>query len=379
MCTGLKKCMPTKFSGRLSGCAMSSMRRLDVLDAITVVGATWSSSSASTFCLTPKFSTMASITQSTSRSPVVSSCGVMDASTSLARSCLSLPFFTWRASCLAASPMPRSSAGRVMSFMRVGTPRSALVQAMPPPMMPAPRTAALRTGVPVLAWRLNIFLIDWSFRNTCTSALAACVRATWPNTVASSVSAPARSWLAACAIICKAICAAGCWRAVSGATLASAASKIGVRSAAGMLTGSRLRCCCAAQSTSPAMARRSRVSAASRRASGATTSFTTPTASAESALLGWPPPTQSQATAGPARRESRTVPPKPGNKPSLTSGTPTLALLAITRRLLAMASSNPPPRAKPLMAHTLGTGRSSKRLRMALLSNTSAVMASAGC
>ncbi|MNT49304.1 hypothetical protein D3C72_1861470 [compost metagenome] len=85
------------------------------------------------------------------------------------------------------------------------------------------------------------------------------------------------------------------------------------------------------------------------------------------------------AVARPARRDSRTVPPKPGNRPSFTSGTPTWAVSAITRSGASIASSSPPPSAKPLMATTLGTARSSKALNSSLLARTPRAMSASAC
>ncbi|MCY1417580.1 hypothetical protein D9M71_331190 [compost metagenome] len=65
MCTGLKKCMPTKFSGRLRALASKVMEMVEVLDARMVSSLTLSSTSASTACLTFGFSTTASTTRST--------------------------------------------------------------------------------------------------------------------------------------------------------------------------------------------------------------------------------------------------------------------------------------------------------------------------
>ncbi|MNP43704.1 hypothetical protein D3C76_1375400 [compost metagenome] len=65
MCTGLKKCMPTKFSGRLRALASKVMEMVEVLDARMVSSLTLSSTSARTACLTLGFSTTASTTRST--------------------------------------------------------------------------------------------------------------------------------------------------------------------------------------------------------------------------------------------------------------------------------------------------------------------------
>ena len=56
----------------------------------------------------------------------------------------------------------------------------------------------------------------------------------------------------------------------------------------------------------------------------------------------------------------RTVPPKPGIRPNFTSGNPIAAVVSATRKSVARAISHPPPKAKPLIAETVGTGKSSK-------------------
>lgn len=68
-CTGLKKCMPQKFSGRFSALASSLIGMVDVFDASTVSGRTLSSVSASTAFFTFGFSTTASTTTSTRSKP----------------------------------------------------------------------------------------------------------------------------------------------------------------------------------------------------------------------------------------------------------------------------------------------------------------------
>ncbi len=65
MFTGLKKCMPTKFCGRLRASASRLIEMVDVLDAMIVSSRTRPSTSASTAVLTFGFSTTASMMMST--------------------------------------------------------------------------------------------------------------------------------------------------------------------------------------------------------------------------------------------------------------------------------------------------------------------------
>ena len=69
-CTGLKKCMPQKFSGRFRTLASSLIGIVEVFEASTVSWRTFSSVSASTAFFTFGFSTTASTTTSTRSKPV---------------------------------------------------------------------------------------------------------------------------------------------------------------------------------------------------------------------------------------------------------------------------------------------------------------------
>ena len=73
----------------------------------------------------------------------------------------------------------------------------------------------------------------------------------------------------------------------------------------------------------------------------------------------------SKARCAPTRRTRRCVPPKPGMTPSLTSGCPKTALGAARMRSQHIASSQPPPNAKPCTAAMVGAGKDSSRPSMA--------------
>ena len=67
------------------------------------------------------------------------------------------------------------------------------------------------------------------------------------------------------------------------------------------------------------------------------------------------------ACIGLTRRVKRTVPPRPGCRPSITSGKPKRAPSIAIRDLQASATSSPPPRQKPWITATVGTRRASRR------------------
>ncbi len=68
-CTGLKKCIPQKRSGRSSAAAISSTESEEVFVARTQRSGTRASVSFSTACFTSIFSTIASTTRSAAASP----------------------------------------------------------------------------------------------------------------------------------------------------------------------------------------------------------------------------------------------------------------------------------------------------------------------
>ena len=117
----------------------------------------------------------------------------------------------------------------------------------------------------------------------------------------------------------------------------------------------------ACQSILPSAASATMLNAASTSFSGATTASTAPSLSACWPLRSLPVVIHSSALSEPITRGRRTVPPKPGIRPSFTSGKPIAAVVSATRKSQASAISQPPPSANPLMAAIVGTGRSSKR------------------
>src|SRR5215510_718168 len=94
--------------------------------------------------------------------------------------------------------------------------------------------------------------------------------------------------------------------------------------------------------------------ASSIRLAARTTRATRPERSASAASIMRPVKIRSMALALPTARVRRCVPPMPGITPSLISGWPNFALSAAMIRSHCIASSHPPPSAKPATAATTG-------------------------
>ena len=82
----------------------------------------------------------------------------------------------------------------------------------------------------------------------------------------------------------------------------------------------------------------------------------------------------SMALALPTWRISRCVPPEPGMTPSLISGWPNLAVSAAMMMSHIMASSQPPPSAKPATAATTGLRQRATRSHLEMKSSLKACM-----
>ena len=103
----------------------------------------------------------------------------------------------------------------------------------------------------------------------------------------------------------------------------------------------------------PAMVSATFIASSIRLAAG-TTRATRPERSASAASIMRPVRIMSIALALPTARVSRCVPPMPGMTPSLISGWPNFALSAAMMMSHCIASSQPPPSAKPATAATIG-------------------------
>ena len=105
--------------------------------------------------------------------------------------------------------------------------------------------------------------------------------------------------------------------------------------------------------------------ASSIRLASGTTRATRPERSASAASIMRPVRHMSIALALPTARVSRCVPPMPGMTPSLISGWPNFALSAAMMKSQCMASSQPPPSAKPATAAITGLRACATRSQLA--------------
>ena len=111
----------------------------------------------------------------------------------------------------------------------------------------------------------------------------------------------------------------------------------------------------------PAAISSAALQAASSSLSSGTTSTTRPFFFAALALIGFDVRIILIPCSRPTSRGRRWVPPNPGMMPSCNSGSPNLDLGVQTRPLHARATSQPPPRATPRTAATVGLSPFSRR------------------
>ena len=134
-----------------------------------------------------------------------------------------------------------------------------------------------------------------------------------------------------------------------------------MRPARNPLTGPRVR----ALLSSPGRARLRRPDTASftalRTCRSCVTASTSPSDFARRASMVLPVSINGIACIGLTSCVNRTVPPRPGCRPSITSGKPNRASSIAIRIWQASATSRPPPRQKPWITATLGTRSASSR------------------
>mmetsp|Transcript_25390 Transcript_25390/g.82075 ORF Transcript_25390/g.82075 Transcript_25390/m.82075 type:complete len:268 (-) Transcript_25390:304-1107(-) len=252
------------------------------------------------------------------------------------------------------------SASADRSTRATGMPLLAKHMAIPPPIVPAPMTAADLIGRG-LAVTPATFEISRSAKNTCWSARA-CGPAASSAKSADSRARPSSKELAetaastASTILSGAISPLACLRTMSRAAPKKPSAPPGTSSGRREMTR---------DASSPASASRSAsATAASSTACPSAPSMISsakPILAACSAPTGMPPVIILRAASHPITRGKRCVPPAPGSKPRWTSGRPHIALLANSRQWHARASSRPPPKAVPCTAATVGTFTLSRR------------------
>ena len=108
-------------------------------------------------------------------------------------------------------------------------------------------------------------------------------------------------------------------------------------------------------------------SACASSTSPATTALTSPISAARFAVTGSPVKIISSARAAPINRGRRCVPPAPGMAPIRASVNPICASCAAIRKSHAIAISQPPPSAKPLMTAMVGMGAAASASTAALI------------
>ena len=128
-----------KLAGRTEAPARPVIGSVEVLEANTALGAITASTSRVMAALTSRFSNTASMIRSQSRSAAASAAGVMRARVSSACAAVIRLRSTRLASSDPLYALPFCARSSVVSSNTQGTPRFAQAQAMPEPIMPAPR------------------------------------------------------------------------------------------------------------------------------------------------------------------------------------------------------------------------------------------------
>ena len=213
---------------------------------------------------------------------------------------------------------------------------------MPEPMVPPPITATRSIRRAFAPATPGTFCALRSAKNRCRSALASALSRSVTNVARSVRTTLSKGRLPAASRTSSiALPTAGTPRAPRSAS--AAAFSISASSPAGTAASDSLRLLACATSARAAASR-----------SPSTTRSTSPSAAASLAGTRRPDAMSAMARATPTSRGKRCVPPAPGMMPSFTSGSPTVAPSAASRRSQASANSNPPPSALPLIAATIG-------------------------
>ncbi|MPM68079.1 hypothetical protein SDC9_115010 [bioreactor metagenome] len=152
--TGLKKCMPITFSGRLVHAAISVMERDDELVARMVSGGQVSSNSRNTFFFNSMFSATASTTKPQSLKSLYDNVVVMRARICRLSFSLNFSFATNRDRLLSIFSTAFCSSSSDRSFMTTRYPPCANACAIPLPIVP----------VPIIPIFISVYLFSFKFR-----------------------------------------------------------------------------------------------------------------------------------------------------------------------------------------------------------------------
>mmetsp|Transcript_20265 Transcript_20265/g.63033 ORF Transcript_20265/g.63033 Transcript_20265/m.63033 type:complete len:447 (+) Transcript_20265:1579-2919(+) len=353
--------MPTMRCACLACCAIWPRGRVDVFEAITAESVRMPSSMATTLCLTPISSKTASMTKSALRSSGAqfessSVKPVMFASwQSLAKGARLLRL-TFLSSDAAICASPRARPAGAVSLSITWKPLVAETCAMPAPIKPAPSTPIVLTGADGLPY--GFFLHAVCPKKRPCSAAHSGVTASFPNSAASTLepcacppSRPARMArrMAGGAGYLPLVCLSAAFSACE----KSSARPGGVASSA---QSSQPRFLPLDGFAAPDARASAAATAVRSSACGSTTRSTRPIFLALSGRRLLPVSISGSAACAPMRRGSRCVPPEPGRRPSITSGSARVVFAPeeATRWWHASATSRPPPMHAPWMAATTG-------------------------
>ncbi len=206
-------------------------------------------------------------------------------------------------------------------------PALAKLIAMPPPMVPKPITAARSMRrVGVSSGRPAILAAVRSAKKAWRRAFD-CSEATSSRNIARSIFTPSSNGRRTAASTASTHLTGETWPRAWRATRARACSKnaSGSMPAGSSARAARSRGCVRLPTSSPAK------SSTPRKLSAATMRSISPLPSAASAPIGSPETIICSASSAPTARGSRWVPPAPGSRPILTSGSPIAAFGVATR------------------------------------------------
>ncbi|KWC10610.1 hypothetical protein WL46_00925 [Burkholderia ubonensis] len=318
---GEKKCRPITSDGRSMLAAIRSMSRYDVLVASTAPGLHARASSANTACLTAMSSNTASITTSACAS---ASYDVLPLKRAIRAACAAgviRPFATRPSYTFSTCARPRASDASSRSIIVTGSPASSAATAMPAPIVPPPTTPIRSTGRALARRASGAFAASRSAKNACTRPARCGLSTHCRNRLRSSFIPASNDSVSAASTASTIFAGENSPRDffASSARAASIAARAAARSASPC--ASRVRRVLAPSDSSSCTYASPSASVSSLCARRSTR----PSASASSALAWRPDSIRSSAAFAPISRGARCVPPAPGSRPSVTSGSPSFA------------------------------------------------------